>query len=90
MNIKVVHPKMTHADITLTKHDPEEHRKKKHKRKTPQGRGTLGAACRKPGVYLTYTKGAGRSTGSLTVFVSWHDKPHMGGGWEEVVQKLLV
>jgi hypothetical protein len=23
-NIKVVHPKMTHADITLVKHDPEE------------------------------------------------------------------
>ena len=90
MNIKVVHPKMTHADITLVKHDPEEYRKKKHKRKTPEGRDTLGAACRKPGVYLTYTKGAGRSTGSLTVSVSWHDKPYMGGGWEEVVQKLLV
>ena len=89
MNIKAVHPTMSACDKVHLVGDPAKYRKKR--KQDEEGKDVFGGECRRPGVYLTFRKPTTSSTGSLTVSVSWHDKPHMGKGWEkEVVEKLLV
>jgi len=89
MNIKAIHPRISTADVALLTRDPTNYRRKR--RKDGDGTGTAGSECRRPGVYLTYTKESGRSCGSLSVGVSWHDKIWQGRGWvEEVEARLMV
>ena len=89
MNIKAVHPTMSACDKAHMVADPSNYRKKR--KQDEEGKDVFGGVCRMPGVYLTFRKPTTSSTGSLTVSVSWHDKPHMGEGWDkEVMEKLLV
>ena len=88
MNIKAIHPRISTADVALVTREPAKYRRKK--RKEADGTTTTGSECRRPGVYLSYTKESGRSCGSLSVALSWHDKIWQGRGWVEEVEAGLM